>query len=147
MKTFFEPAVQAELLGRLETLRPDNTARWGRMDAAQMLEHCAEGMKMGTGELKMQWSPISLFGWMLKFLAYNDKPFKYNAPTAPELTIAGPREFQAAKAHFMESWARLAPGPSTILNRRHPFFGTLTPDQWGILLFKHLDHHFRQFGV
>ncbi len=29
----------------------------------------------------------------------------------------------------------------------HSFFGRLTPDEWAILMYKHLDHHLRQFGV
>ena len=29
----------------------------------------------------------------------------------------------------------------------HPFFGTLTGKQWGETQYKHVDHHFRQFGV
>ena len=29
----------------------------------------------------------------------------------------------------------------------HPFFGALTPDDWGVLTYKHLDHHLRQFGL
>ena len=28
----------------------------------------------------------------------------------------------------------------------HPYFGT-TAEQWGKSAYKHLDHHFRQFGV
>jgi len=29
----------------------------------------------------------------------------------------------------------------------HSFFGKLTPDEWGILQWKHFDHHLRQFGA
>jgi Protein of unknown function (DUF1569) len=29
----------------------------------------------------------------------------------------------------------------------HSFFGHLTPEEWAILTYKHLDHHLRQFGV
>ena len=29
----------------------------------------------------------------------------------------------------------------------HPFFGSLNPHQWAILMYKHLGHHLRQFGV
>ena len=28
-----------------------------------------------------------------------------------------------------------------------PFFGTMTPQEWDIIQFKHLDHHLNQFGV
>ena len=29
----------------------------------------------------------------------------------------------------------------------HPFFGKVTPREWSIGMYKHLDHHLRQFGV
>ena len=29
----------------------------------------------------------------------------------------------------------------------HTFFGPLTPEEWARLMYKHLDHHLRQFGV
>ena len=30
---------------------------------------------------------------------------------------------------------------------RHPAFGDLTHESWGVLLHKHVDHHLRQFGA
>jgi len=147
VKSFFDPKVQAELLGRLLTLEPGSPALWGHMDAAQMLAHCAEAMKMPTGELKVRGGFPSLFGWLLKKVAYDERPFRHGAPTARELAIAEPRQFEVEKACLLAEYLKLAKGPGSIANLRHPFFGTLTRDQWGILLFKHLDHHFRQFGV
>ncbi|MGH9801334.1 MAG: DUF1569 domain-containing protein, partial [Blastocatellia bacterium] len=29
----------------------------------------------------------------------------------------------------------------------HPAFGKLSTKDWGALTYKHMDHHFRQFGV
>ena len=29
----------------------------------------------------------------------------------------------------------------------HPVFGSFTPEQWGQMQYKHLDHHLRQFNV
>lgn len=29
----------------------------------------------------------------------------------------------------------------------HPTFGPLTPREWGMLVYKHTDYHFRQFGA
>lgn len=28
----------------------------------------------------------------------------------------------------------------------HPFFGNLNKDEWSRLIYKHLDHHLKQFG-
>jgi hypothetical protein len=32
-------------------------------------------------------------------------------------------------------------------NFKHPFFGPMTAEEWGIISYKHLDHHLKQFGV
>ena len=29
----------------------------------------------------------------------------------------------------------------------HPFFGAMTSEEWSVLMYKHLDHHLRQFGA
>jgi hypothetical protein len=147
VKTYFDPQVQAELQARLRMLEPGAPARWGRMDAAQMLAHCAVGMKMATGEVQVKRGFPALIGWMFKSLACDDRPFRHDAPTAAELRVADPREFEAERAHLEGMLAKLAPGASRVTNLTHPFFGRLTAEQWGRLLYKHLDHHFRQFGV
>jgi LPS sulfotransferase NodH len=41
----------------------------------------------------------------------------------------------------------VAAGANGCTNHPHSFFGQLTPDEWAILMYKHLDHHLRQFGV
>ena len=40
-----------------------------------------------------------------------------------------------------------AAGPKGCTTHPHTFFGPLTPEQWAILMYKHLNHHLRQFGV
>jgi hypothetical protein len=29
----------------------------------------------------------------------------------------------------------------------HSLFGWLTPEEWAVLMYKHMDHHLQQFGV
>ena len=147
MKTYFEPRAQEELQARLQALEPGSPARWGRMDAAQMLAHCTEGIRMATGEVRVKAGFPALFGWMLKRLAYNDRPFRHGAPTARELRVVDARAFEVEKGRLQAGLQKAAQGPSALGNHPHPFFGRLTDAQWGILLYKHLDHHFRQFGV
>jgi hypothetical protein len=147
MKNFFDHSVQAGLLNRLKALEPGSPARWGRMDSAQMLAHCTGAMRMTTGELPVKSGLPALFGWIFKRIAYNDTPFRTGAPTAAEFRIVDPKDFQVEKARFLTQFAVFTAGPSAVKNLKHPFFGMLTPDQYGMLIYKHLDHHFRQFGV
>jgi LPS sulfotransferase NodH len=41
----------------------------------------------------------------------------------------------------------VAAGPKGCTTHPHSFFGRLTAEEWAILMYKHLDHHLRQFGV
>lgn len=38
-------------------------------------------------------------------------------------------------------------GETKVSSHPHPFFGKLTPMEWSVGMYKHLDHHFQQFGV
>jgi transposase InsO family protein len=40
-----------------------------------------------------------------------------------------------------------AGGAAGCTKNPHSFFGKVTPEEWAILMYKHLDHHLRQFGV
>ena len=142
MQTFFDPALQAEFLRRLEPLNGASERRWGTLTAAQMLAHCTAAIQMSTGELAVKPVFMGLFGWLFKGLIFSPKPFRRNVPTARELTIADEPDFDTARQAFLVAFAQLAQGPSAIHNPRHPFFGALTPEEWGALAAKHLDHHF-----
>ena len=147
MPTFFDPAVQAELRQRLETLSGSARPEWGRMNPPQMLAHCAAALAMVTGDLQVKPVPARIFGWLLKGVVLGERPFRKGVPTAQEFVQADAADFQLEKGRFLAAFHKLAPGPQAILCHKHPFFGKLSDQQWGILVFKHLDHHFRQFGV
>ena len=38
-------------------------------------------------------------------------------------------------------------GESQCTSHPHPLFGKITPLEWGTGMYKHLDHHLKQFGV
>jgi hypothetical protein len=40
-----------------------------------------------------------------------------------------------------------AAGPQCCTSHPHAFFGRLAPHEWAILMYKHVDHHLRQFGA
>ena len=64
----------------------------------------------------------------------------------PEFRIAGPREFARERDALEALIRRFADGgPAGLTREPHPFFGALTPPEWESLMWKHLDHHLRQF--
>jgi hypothetical protein len=73
---------------------------------------------------------------------------KRNSPTAPFLIVHEEPEFIAERARLSTLVDRFANGgPTTCTTHPHTFFGSMTPEQWAILMYKHVDHHLRQFGA
>lgn len=71
-----------------------------------------------------------------------------NSPTVRSLVVADERDFAEERdrlSRLIDKFA--AGGPAGCTRNPHTFFGKMTPDQWAILTYKHLDHHLRQFGV
>lgn len=86
-----------------------------------------------------------LFGRMaLNGILKDDKPMKKNQPTHPEFKIKGNGNFETEKA----KWIDLLNGYNGFSNTNfvHPFFGKMTKEEIGKYIFKHTDHHLRQFG-
>ena len=145
-KSLLDPDVERELLERLDKLTPATKARWGRMSVDQMLHHLSGGLQMATGDLAIpaRKSPLRLFP--IKQSIVFVLPFPKGAPTAPALVARDKFNFDSereAVSGFLNSFAKreIPSWPD------HPAFGPLTRDQWGVMVWKHTDHHLRQFGV
>ena len=71
-----------------------------------------------------------------------------NSPTVREFVISETSDFETECGQLNALIDRFAAaGPSGCATHPHPFFGKLTPDEWAQLMYKHLDHHLRQFGM
>jgi hypothetical protein len=149
MKNLFNNDVYNEILQRLNNLTPQTPRLWGKMDVAQMMAHCKEAFKVPLSDKKMPRMFMGLLiGWMIKPKLYNESPWKKNLPTAPNFIIKDQRDFEKEKQELLELVNRFHNGgPEHVGRFPHPMFGTFTKDQWGMSMYKHLDHHLQQFGV
>jgi hypothetical protein len=149
MKTLFDPAARDEVLRRLDALRPDTERQWGKMNAAQMLAHCAAATESAAGEIPSRQKLLGkLLGPMLRSGMLSDKPFRKNLPTGPSFVVRDAREFEQEKARLVAVIGRFhTGGPAKAAQSIHGLFGRLEGDQWGRVVYKHLDHHLQQFGA
>jgi Protein of unknown function (DUF1569) len=150
MKNLFEAARVEEVKERVAQLRPDSKRRWGTMNPAQVLDHCSRGFEMAAGQIRPPRAMIGrILGPIIKPLALkNDDPMRKNSPTAKELLVQEERDFDAERERLRGLVDRFAAtGPTGCTTHPHMFFGRLTPEEWAILMYKHMDHHLRQFGV
>lgn len=150
MKNLFEAARVEELKQRIAQLRPDSKREWGKMSPAQALEHCSRGIEMALGDKNLPRMLVGrILGWMVKpKVIGNDAPLRRNSPTMKELIVQDDPELATERTRLCGLIDRFAAaGPAGCTTHPHSFFGRLTPEEWAILMYKHLDHHLRQFGV
>ena len=133
---------------RLRSLSPSSTGRWGSLDVAGMLHHLQLSARMTLGELEVpsvnkrvcQVFPV-------KHLLLYVLPFPKGAPTAPKLKPVVAGSMEEERAALLELLERIATGPREGAGPDHPLFGPLTWREWGVVTYKHADHHLKQFGV
>jgi hypothetical protein len=146
MKTIYDAAIREDILRRIKALPPDATPQWGRMTLYQMIKHCRlwEEMSLGHKTYKRV-LPGLLFGRIiLKQVLKDDRPMMRGASTIPEMKITEPDgDIAKEKAMWLSLVASYA--HSNVQQINHPFFGKMTREQVGQLVYKHIDHHLRQF--
>jgi len=150
MKNLYEPGVAKRIDERLAQLKHDSPRQWGKMNAAQAVEHCSRAMELALGDSRPERMFVGrAIGWVIKpMVVGNEKPLRPGSPTAPSLVVADDRDLDVERRRLSELVNRfVACGPAGCTSHPHTFFGRLTPDEWAILMYKHLDHHLRQFGV
>jgi len=148
MKNLFEAGTVAEVMARIERLQPGALRQWGKMDVAQMMAHCSAGLEMASGKLIAKRTLLGrMIGPHVRHMLTNDKPMPRNSPTAKELKVSS-CDFQRERQRLRECVQRFYEGGEAQCTKHpHPFFGPLTPMEWSTGMYKHLDHHLRQFGA
>jgi hypothetical protein len=148
MQSIFETAAKNEVIRRIEKLTPTTKGIWGKMDAAQMLTHCANGLLMAMGEINPPKEWIAIVGWLFKSSYSNEKPFPKNVRTISGGSVSDQRNFDVEKERLLQLIEKMHAGGELICTTHpHAFLGKMSPSEWGKGMYKHLDHHLRQFGL
>lgn len=148
MKSIFDTVTRDELIQRIHTIHADTKTLWGKMNAFQMARHCTYWNEMILGRLSVKRMFLGrLFGKIaLKGVLKNDAPLTKNTPTSPELIITEKSgNFELQKKEWIDTIKEYE--HLTTIDLIHPFFGTMTKEQIGWFVYKHTDHHLRQFGA
>jgi Protein of unknown function (DUF1569) len=149
MKSLFDTATYNEIETRITTLTPQSPALWGKMQVSQMLAHCKEAFKVPLSDTPIPRMFMGrLLGWMFKAQLFGEKPYKKSLPTSPAFIIKDERNFETEKLELNKLIVQFyKAGPDNVGKFPHPFFGTLSKEEWGKGMYKHLDHHLQQFGA
>ena len=149
VRDLFDDATYADTIERLEKLSPDAKALWGKMNVSQMLAHCKVAFRVPLTDKPLpRMFAGRLIGWAIKSKLYNDSLWGKGLPTAPEFIIKDERDFDTEKKKLLALIREFHDrGPEGAGKYPHPFFGKFTKEQWGKSMWKHMDHHLRQFGA
>ena len=144
--------LQFEAPRLLATISPDTKPAWGKMSLQQMIEHMSDAMRQANGRDPQDCiNPADIVPKMQAFLM-SEAPFKENTvnkllpedPLPPRFDNVDDAigELQQELNEFVDVFDQ--DKQKTITN---PFFGDLNFELWVALLYKHMRHHLRQFGV
>ncbi|MEC8832876.1 MAG: DUF1569 domain-containing protein, partial [Bacteroidota bacterium] len=86
-------------------------------------------------------------GKFFKKSLYNDKPWKQGLPTAKGFKVVDDKDIAEEREVLIELINDFHSKKDQKEWDPHPVFGSFTPEQWGQMQYKHLDHHLRQFGI
>lgn len=149
MKHLFQPEDFEAIKKRINVLQPDAQREWGKMDVAQMLAHVTIFLNTAMGNYfpKPRVTDPEQNEAYKKALV-NDQPMPKHIPSDTEYVVTDVKDFEQEKRRALEMLQTFYDnGPQKCTTHPHPAFGHLTPEEWATFLWKHYDHHLRQFGV
>ena len=151
LKSLFDTSSNHEIILRIEKLTKDSNALWGKMSVNQMMEHVDLHLKMTNGEIRVTRSFAGkIFGLAVKkYFLHGDNLLTKSLPTHEKLIPEGNPDFELMKKNLINSVHKFAilGGNNVGKESQHYFFGKLTNSEWDVLMWKHLDHHLKQFGA
>ncbi|MHB9130978.1 MAG: hypothetical protein ACYDBB_07800 [Armatimonadota bacterium] len=150
MATLWNATDRSAVIKRIQKLNDSRPSRWGKMNATQMTTHLIETFKITFDEKPVKVipgkNPPKLMRWLIVF-----SPIPW-----PKGTLATTKEYldpscdeslmDEYKEELVAYLKRFAQAPEKVQWGKHALFNELTAEEWGALMYKHTDHHLRQFG-
>ncbi len=153
-KTSPFPKISSDYLSKqLSKLTPTTKAKWGILESQHMVEHLEFQLKMGTNEIINETvTPPDLIEKYLEFVwSYKPIPKHFQFPTLrknekedlkhsslPEAIASLLTSYEAFEKYFHDN---------PLAKPINPVYGEMTKMEWQLLTRKHVDHHFKQFGI
>lgn len=137
------------VITRVKKLSVTHQPQWGTMTVCEMLLHCNSCNRQILEESRGN-EKTKIKQYLLRILALYIAPhFKKNIQGEPKHQTKGRTNNSEFEKHRNEFIYLVNQFP---LNKRsltlsHPAFGNISSQEWGIAVYKHMDHHLRQFGV
>lgn len=151
-KDIFNSDCYDTILRRIQDLKKDSQPIFGKMNVNQMLCHCADQLRMAMNFIiiPLEGNRISRYFKKQIALSFDSIPpekIETLDQVNQEKEGTPPVGFEDDKVNLVKLLEYLTQSPDEYELQPHPMFGTLDKKQWGKLIYVHLDHHLKQFGV
>ena len=147
MKSLFDTKAHESIIERLHRLDQNSNPLWGSMSVGQMVYHCQFPLNIILEKEDYNLKPNWMVKLFFKKAMYSDKPWRKSLPTVAAFKVSDDKNFLKERQTLERLINELYDCRDRAHWPKHPSFGKLTKEQWGKMHYKHLDHHFRQFGV
>jgi murein L,D-transpeptidase YafK len=132
----------------------DTTAKWGKMNFQQMVEHVDDFFKVSSNKIILPFvsSPEHLI--KLKEFLMSDKAFRENTKAPAQIVPEEPLPVRNADLQIaisklekqIEDFVAYFEANKNAVTT-HPVFGELNFEEWILLHYKHVLHHSKQFSL
>ncbi|MFT4969937.1 MAG: hypothetical protein ACI9O4_001689 [Chitinophagales bacterium] len=134
---------------RIALLSSNHSPRWGVMNLEDMLVHCTTQLKLALGEISAESQGPSIMRTRLgKWVSLSNIPWPRGIFTPASMNMANnklvPVNIETEKKALLQYLGQVKVEEQL---QPHPFFGNFTRQEWARMVYKHLDHHLKQFGV
>jgi hypothetical protein len=146
--TLFAEADRRSVVERLSRLTPESQRRWGTMTVGRAVAHMADQLRMALGDLRCRPPQGPFRHGPTRFLVIHLLPWPKGRAKGPgEAFKTVPTDLASDIGQLADLIERFAKQQPDAIWQAHPMFGALTRRDWGVLAYRHLDHHLTQFGA
>lgn len=146
-ETIFNYALFLSIYERTAGVRPDAQRQWGKMNVVQMLNHLKVATASGLKIYDLKDESSFLWRTIIKFMVIRilrRLPKNARAADGFKIEMNDALDFDNEKQELLNTLKRAY--ASTGISYPHPLFGQMSRFEWGRLIYRHFDHHLRQFN-
>lgn len=147
MKSLWQEPTRNEVLRRVDGVTDDSRRLWGTMSAGRMMRHLVRAMSLALNELPASPKDMPFRYFPLKQLVIYVLPIPNDVPTIPELLVKEDVPIEDSRRELGLLIGRFAQRAAVTVWHDHPAFGQLSKRGWGVLTYRHINHHLRQFSA
>ena len=132
---------------RIDGLDAEQKPAFGKMNAHQMVCHCADQIRLALGTLIAK-----EYGNLTReeIFAFSNAGKTVPTPLGMDQVVGDgtqPTTFEKDIATLRQHIVEFSELDDNFEYGRHPYFGQLTKEKWTSLTLYHLNHHLKQFNV